>query len=193
MNKHLTNLKEKIGHHFKDEFFKKICIKAKVVKLKKGENLSGLKTNKYAYFISTGSLIRKVVTAEGEEKVVMFHTTDFYFFTGFYDTFLSGKPSIFNLYAQENTVLIKFQHTDIHYWRDTSVSFLRYNIHYIERIHIATEMLRVKSITHSPKKYLKWLHTNHPDFFKGFTNKTIASFMGITPVHFSNLKKELFS
>lgn len=193
MQKHLTNLKHKIGHYLEDDIFEEMCSKAQVVKLKKGECLNDLKPDRSGYFISQGSLIKKVITTEGKERTVMFHTTNFYFFTGFYDTFLSGKTSIFNIYAQENTILLKFKYSDIEYWRKTSTSFLRFNVNYIEEFHVAIQILRAKNITLTPKKYLKWLFENYPDFFKTFSSKAIASFMGISPVHFSNLKKELFS
>lgn len=177
-----------------DVFIDNFIDKSTAIELKKNEILVRNQTiENGVFYIVKGSFMKNVFSSDNEEKTVMFHTNSFFNFMVCSDSYISGDPTDYTIIANEDSLVLKIKQVSFHEFLDENQAFFRYYAYYHETSFAYFEATRDKYLSLTSEEYLKWLYKNYPFLFKIFPSKNIASFMGITPVWFSNLKRRLFS
>lgn len=188
---YLQNLKDRILSYtevdadildFEVEFYEKI-------ELKKGEALvSAGQLVEYFYFVAKGCIYYYKIE-EGETQVLEFYTDDV-FFTDLL-AYVKGTPSNYYLSATENTIVYAVKK------KDAERSFNK--SHQLERFgRLSMQEAFMKSFTRierlnsrsNEERYLRLLK-KRPDLFQRVPQYLIASYLGLTPVGLSKIRKRL--
>tara|TARA_R110002050_G_scaffold135137_1_gene257762 strand:- start:2176 stop:2775 length:600 start_codon:yes stop_codon:yes gene_type:complete len=188
---HLENLKKKILSYTQvdDEMVEEQMQFYHRIDLKKGDTLlTPGQLVDYFYYVAKGCIYYYKLD-EGEQKVLEFYTDDI-FFTDL-PAYVKGTPSNYYLKASEATVVYAIKKSD------AENSFKR--SHQLERfgrlsmqeafIKIFTRVERINSRTNE-ERYLR-LIKKRPDLFQRVPQYLIASYLGLTPVGLSKLRKRL--
>ena len=188
---HLENLKKKILSYTQvdDEMVEEQIQFYQRIDLKKGDTLvTPGQLVDYFYYVATGCIYYYKLD-EGEQKVLEFYTDDI-FFTDL-PAYVKDTPSNYYLKASEATVVYAIKKSD------AENSFKR--SHQLERfgrlsmqeafIKIFTRVERLNSRTNE-ERYLR-LIKKRPDLFQRVPQYLIASYLGLTPVGLSKLRKRL--
>ena len=188
---HLENLKKKILSYTQvdDEMVEEQMQFYHRIDLKKGDTLlTPGQLVDYFYYVAKGCIYYYKLD-EGEQKVLEFYTDDI-FFTDL-PAYVKGTPSNYYLKASEATVVYAIKKSD------AENSFKR--SHQLERfgrlsmqeafIKIFTRVERLNSRTNE-ERYLR-LIKKRPDLFQRVPQYLIASYLGLTPVGLSKLRKRL--
>lgn len=163
-----------------------------ILSLEKNEPLIAYQSNnRKIYFIAQGSFIRNIITSNGEEKTVMFHTESFCEFFKSYDTVYFHKNTNYEIKANEKSIVIAVDYDLFVKLIHNNIELLQFYIRETERLFINVDLFRNFQLGLSSEEYLKWLIENYPFIFQRFPAQNIASFMGITNVWLSNLKSKL--
>ncbi len=194
MTEHLQILQKKLPSDIDPDFIYKIAENSSLIEMNKDDILINQGTkDQNAYFISKGSFLRSILTTEGELKTVMFHTEDFQEIIICSDSFYFNTTTEYSIIANEKSVVRKINHNFIESELHKNTPFLRFYSYNTDITFSLIELLRNKQVSLSSEQYLSWLFKNYSFIFKRFAAKDIASFMGITPVWLSKLKKKITS
>ncbi len=160
-----------------------------VIKLKKGERLiSEGEPVRYFYYLDSGC-ISYYKMEEGEIKVLEFYTQDV-FFTDLM-AYVKGTLSSYFLEAVEDSTILAVRKDLAEASFDRSHQLERFGRLSMQEAFI--KMLhRVDRLNHSSneERYLRILH-KRPELLQRVPQYLIASYLGITPVGLSKLRKRL--
>lgn len=164
------------------QFYKKIRLKKGDTLIRPGESVSSF------YYLDAGC-INYYKVEEGEIKVLEFYTEDV-FFTDLY-AYVQDKPSTSFLQATEDTTVYVVDKIDV------ESSFTR--SHQLERfgrlsmqdafVRTFTRVERLNNRTNE-ERYLRLLK-KRPGLFQRVPQYLIASYLGLTPVGLSKIRKRL--
>lgn len=187
----LQNLKNKILSYTKvdDEDLDYWLQVYRKIELKKGETLvSPGQFVKHFYYVAKGCIYYYKLE-DGEQKVLEFYTDDV-FFTDL-PAYVKGTPSNYYLKASEATIVYAIKKSD------TESSFEK--SHQLERfgrlsmqeafMKIFTRVERLSSRSNE-ERYLRLLE-KRPDLLQRVPQYLIASYLGLTPVGLSKIRKRL--
>ena len=182
------NYKPDITTNFLDELDEK----AEYLEIQKGEILFTDKDPRKTFLIISGSLVQFVITPEGEEKAIMFHTESFLPFSG--NTFFGVEESSVHHFARVNedikVVVIPY---DFVVGAVTKYPFFAQKVYLKTLLYIQTlNRLQNQVIGLTSLEFLEWLLEHYSFLFQRFKSQDIASFMGITPTWLSNLKLKVY-
>jgi CRP-like cAMP-binding protein len=159
------------------------------IKLKKGERLiSEGETVQYFYYLDSGC-ISYYKMEEGEIKVLEFYTQDV-FFTDLM-AYVKGTPSNYFLEAVEDCIILAVRKDLAEASFDRSHQLERFGRLSMQEAFI--KMLhRVDRLNHrsNEERYRRILQ-KRPDLLQRVPQYLIASYLGITPVGLSKLRKRL--
>ncbi|MEM9144430.1 MAG: Crp/Fnr family transcriptional regulator, partial [Bacteroidota bacterium] len=161
----------------------------KKVVLKKGETLirPGEKVCNF-YYLNTGCInYYKIV--EGAVSVLEFYTEDV-FFTDLY-AYVLNKPATSFLEATEDTVVYTINKTDVEHCFRKSHQLERFGRLSMQDAFVRT-FTRVERLNNktNEERYLRLLR-KRPGLFQRVPQYLIASYLGLTPVGLSKIKKRL--
>lgn len=189
--KNLDNLKRKVLFYTKvdEEILKEELVKYQKITLEKGQLLvKPLQTVDQFYYLEKGCICY-YKEEEGEIKVLEFYTEDV-FFTDL-PSYVNQKPSNCYLKAIESSTVFSVKKSVV------EESFT--NSHQLERFgRLSMQEAFMKlfsrvermSIRSNEERYLRLLE-KRPELFQRVPNYLIASYLGITPVGLSKLRKRL--
>lgn len=174
-----------------EEFLLELQKNAKLIEVKKGEILfsNHVKQNR-TFVVISGSLVRFIITPEGEDRATMFHTESFFSMIGNNFAEIEDANLAYFIKANEKAQLVEFK-------RDFAVSciekypfiakmtFLNM-LGYFQTQHLIQNHL----IALSNLDFFQWFLKNYGFIYGRFQSQDIASFMGITPAWFSKLKRK---
>jgi len=125
---------------------------------------------------------------DGEE-----YTTHFFvgptFFTN-YHSLLSGEPSEFNILMEEESQLQILPYPLLQGLYGTHHALERVGRRFAEQMFMG-EFDRRRQLLHwDATRHYEHLEENHPEVLRRFAQKDIASYLGITPVSLSRLRKQ---
>ena len=159
------------------------------VQLKKGDTLviPGKKVT-YFYYLAAGCVCYYKME-EGETKVLEFYTEDV-FFTDLL-SYVNEVPSNHYLKAVEPTLVFGIKKVDAERLFDGSHQLERFGRLSMQEafLKLFTRVERM-SIRSNEERYLRLLE-KRPDLFQRVPNYLIASYLGMTPVGLSKLRKRL--
>lgn len=172
-------------------FLNEIEEKAEYLEISKGEILFSDKDPRKTFLIISGSLVQFVITPQGEEKAIMFHTESFLPFSG--NTFFGVEESSVHHFARVNedikVIVIPY---DFVVDAVTKYPFFAQKVYLNTLLYIQTlNQLQNHFTGLTSLAFLEWLFEHYSFLFKRFQSKDIASFMGITPTWLSSLKQKV--
>ena len=191
MESYLDKLKKKILSYTEVEalFLANQLQQYERIQLKKGETLvsPGLKVE-YFYYLASGCICYYKME-EGEAKVLEFYTEDV-FFTDLL-SYVNEVPSKYYLKAVEPTLVFGIKKMDAESLFDASHQLERFGRLSMQEafLKLFTRVERM-SIRSNEERYLRLL-AKRPDLFQRVPNYLIASYLGMTPVGLSKLRKRL--
>ena len=188
---HLQNLKDKVlSYNHVDagilehqmQFYKRID-------LKKGETLAAPgQLVQHFYYVAQGCIYYYKLE-DGEQKVLEFYTDDV-FFTDL-PAYVKGTPSNYYLKASEATIVYAIKKSDAENSFNKSHQLERFGRLSMQEafMKIFTRVERLSSRTNE-ERYLRLLE-KRPDLFQRVPQYLIASYLGLTPVGLSKIRKRL--
>ncbi|MGD1947535.1 MAG: Crp/Fnr family transcriptional regulator [Croceivirga sp.] len=191
MELHLEHLKRKILSYtfVEEQFLTNQVQQYERFRLKKGETLvTPGKKVEYFYYLATGCICYYKVEG-GETKVLEFYTEDV-FFTDLL-SYVNEVPSSYYLKAVEPTLVFGIQKLDAERMFDDSHQLERFGRLSMQEafLKLFTRVERM-SIRSNEERYSRLLE-KRPDLFQRVPNYLIASYLGMTPVGLSKLRKRL--
>ncbi len=189
--KHLQNLRNKILSYTEvDEdlldqelqFYKKIDPKKGDLPISAGQLV------KHFYYVAKGCIYYYKIE-EGETKVLEFYTDDV-FFTDL-SAYVKNTVSKHYLSATENTIVYAVNKSDAERSFDESHQLERFRRLSMQEAFIKSfnRIERLNSLTNE-KRYLRLLQ-KRPNIFQRVPQYLIASYLGLTPVGISKIRKRL--
>lgn len=165
--------------------------KANFVELKKAETLlNESSTDTKAYFILKGSCVRFIITPNGDEKAIMFHTENFMPIIG--NAYVGSQNSTVSYWikANENTEAIEM---DISFILKSAMNdqvYLQFATQNALRYFSTLNQIQNHLIGLTSEAFFKWMMKEYSFIFQRFSSKDIASFMGVSPTWLSLLKRK---
>ncbi|MDO6472644.1 Crp/Fnr family transcriptional regulator [Maribacter sp. 1_MG-2023] len=187
----LQNLKNKILSYNKvdDDVLDYWLSLYERIELKKGEALisSGQMVN-YFYYLDAGCIYYYKVQ-DGETKVLEFYTEDI-FFTDL-PAYVKGSPSRYFLTATEESTVFAIKKSNAEMSFDNSHQLERFGRLSMQEAFLKSysRVERMNSRTNE-ERYLRLLE-KRPDLFQRLPQYLIASYLGLTPVGLSKIRKRV--
>ncbi len=190
-NTHLESLKSKILSYTRvDDIQLDYWLQVyQKIELKKGEVLIAPgQLVKHFYYVAQGCIYYYKLE-EGEQKVLEFYTDDV-FFTDLL-AYVKGTYSNYYLKASEDTIVYAIQKSDAERSFEKSHQLERFGRLSMQEafMKIFTRVERLSSKSNE-ERYLRLLE-KRPDLFQRVPQYLIASYLGLTPVGLSKIRKRL--
>ncbi len=188
---HLQNLRDKVlsYNHVDAAILEDQMRFYRCLKLKKGETLiSPGQLVQYFYYVAQGCIYYYKLE-DGEQKVLEFYTDDV-FFTDL-PAYVKGTPSNYYLKASEVTIVYAIKKSDAENSFNKSHQLERFGRLSMQEafMKIFTRVERLSSRTNE-ERYLRLLE-KRPNLFQRVPQYLIASYLGLTPVGLSKIRKRL--
>lgn len=184
--------------HYYRSFFKEIQLKdlfkvlrkAQVRKLAAGAiYLKEGSVDKSLAYIQKGLIRVYQISEKGEDLTIMLRWEDQ--FIASHDTIIYNRASRFYYQALEETIIIEADYAEIEATLYQSPGFekTRYNF----TLHMLSEALeRIESfVLHNPEERYLELMERKSDILQRVPDKHLATFLGITPVSLSRIRKRI--
>ena len=170
-----------------ETFFSRVqvrTIKRKEFLIKEGD------IARYQHFVISGCLRTYTVDASGKEHILMFAPEDWWCSGDLY-SFLSGTPSVNNLDALENTTLLQINKESLESLYEKAPKFERFFRVLFQNAFVFHQS-RINTNLSQPAEGRYELFTKtYPDLESRIPQKYIASYIGITPEFFSQMKSNM--
>lgn len=140
-------------------------------------------------FITKGCLRTYTIDDNGEEHMVMFGIEDWW--AGDLHSFLTETPATYFIEAVEDTEIIQYSKTDLDILFVKVPKFERYYRIMLQK-QIVTLLQRINqnlALT-AEERYLNFIK-KYPQLEQRLTQKQIATYLGITPIFLSMLRRKL--
>ncbi len=108
-------------------------------------------------------------------------------------SFITQKPSLFNIDALENCKLLSINKSNLDKLYDEHTNFLKFGKKMSDNIAIFSILRNVENYTHTAKERYLRLITERPKVISRVPLHMIASYIGITPEALSRIRKEISS
>ena len=141
----------------------------------------------YLWFIEEGA-VKAFETIDGMDRVTFFYTANS-FFSNYY-CWVTGDKSDITFQTVEPCTLIEI---DYHKLEELCIKhhiFDRIGRKIAEKLFVQEVQLRKLLLNYSATSRYEFLENNHPEIFQHFALKDIASFIGITDVSLSRIRKQ---
>jgi len=158
-------------------------------KVKKKTNLlSDGEIAKEMYFITKGCL-RSYYVKEGVDISAYFYTEGM--FAGAYDSFISRQPSRHYIETLENSELLIINYAKFQILFDKFPKMNEFILKILENRFTSLHKLFTSQILDTPQERYLYLLKNNPDLINRIPQHQIATFLGITPVSLSRIRKRI--
>lgn len=186
-NEHLKTFIEKVFGEIPQKDWNLLNSIIQPLTVKKGTEILTIgKHCKHLWFMSKGA-VRAFEINDGLEKSNYFFT-DYSLFIDYY-SITTKQPSELCFIAEENCEILAMNYADMLALYNQSQLLERIGRFMAERQFTIEFELRRMFIKMDAFERYEYLTTNRPEIFQRFALKDIASFIGITPVSLSRLRK----
>ncbi|TWF41813.1 CRP-like cAMP-binding protein [Chitinophaga polysaccharea] len=160
-------------------------VKRKEILLKEGD------VARQQFFVINGCLRTYTINANGKEHVLMFAPEDWWCSGDLY-SFLSGQKSVNNLEALEPTTLLQISKDNLDILFQQAPTFERFFRILFQNAFVFHQN-RINANLSQPAEGRYELFTKaYPDLESRISQKYIASYIGVTPEFFSQMKTNMF-
>lgn len=145
--------------------------------------------SRFENFIINGLTRTYELDEKGQEHILQFGMEDWW--VGDLYSFLSGKPSLFNIDCLEDTEVLQITKTNLDLLYSEVPKMNQYFRLLLEKALIATDQ-RIISTLHksAADRYIEFLE-KYPHIGQRVSNHQIAYFLGITPQSLSRVRRDL--
>jgi len=143
---------------------------------------------KYIYFINSG-LLRNFYNKEGVETTRYFGCAGE--FSSALTSFLTQNPSLENVQAIEDTVLLKLSFNSLQILYKTFPQWNTFMRKLLEEVYIFDTLRLEGFITKSAQERYNDLLLHQPEIIKKVPQQYIATYLGITPVSLSRIRSSI--
>jgi CRP-like cAMP-binding protein len=161
-------------------------------------NIQNLSKNEY--FIKAGErskkvgfiingLVRLYHLKDGEEYNIVFkHELQM---VSSFESIILNQPSSYNLEALEDTIMMTYNYDEMETIFSQNPQLERFGRYFIQQELAQAVKIFEKHLFYSPEeRYLKFIEEN-PDLMNRVSLKHLSSFLGITPVSLSRIRKRV--
>lgn len=142
---------------------------------------------KHLWFINSGA-VKAYEAVDGTDRVTYFFT-DRTFFTNYY-CWVTGNPSDISFKAVEPSEIILIDYPKLEELCQQHHIFDTIGRKMAERLFVAEYMNRKLFLQFTATERYEYLESERPEVFQRFALKDIASFIGITDVSLSRIRKD---
>ncbi|MGE7773676.1 Crp/Fnr family transcriptional regulator [Chitinophaga sp. NPDC101104] len=156
---------------------------------KKSLLLRAGQTENHLSFIAEG-LVRFYIPKDGDNDL----TFSFSFsndFVSAYDSFLTRQPSIYNVEALTDTVLLRVSHSDLQDIYQNTAAGNIIGRHAGEDLYLTLLRREISLLSESAEERYRKLLADQPRLVREIPLKYIASWIGITPQALSRIRKRV--
>ncbi len=141
-------------------------------------------------FINSGC-IRLFYNIEGVENTIQFFFGDSWYTD--YASFLTGQPTLENMQALEDCVVVQFKKSDLYKLYDEMPIFDRVGRMFAENAFLALSQLNQMKTNEEPEQRYLSLLSQRPELVQRIPQHYIASYLGIKPETLSRIRKRIMS
>lgn len=144
---------------------------------------------RYECYVVKGCLRQYYVDESGQEHIIMFATEDWW--TSDMYGLITGKPSLTNIEALEDSELLLIEKTDFEKLLEKIPKFERFFRIKLQRAFVGHQRRLIENMSlPAEQRYLNFIEQS-PSLEQKLPQKYIASFLGITPESLSRIRKQL--
>jgi CRP-like cAMP-binding protein len=141
-------------------------------------------------FVNNG-IMRLFYNVEGVENTIQFFFGDSWYTD--YASFLTGKPTIENLQALEESEVVQFKKEDLYKLYDSMPIFEKVGRIFAENAYLSISQLNQMKTNEEPElRYINLLKTR-PELVQQIPQHYIASYLGIKPETLSRIRKRILT
>ena len=140
------------------------------------------------YFVESGCL-RLFYTKDGVDRTTYFFTE--HMFAGTYDSFISRKPSLIAMEALEDTQVLALSYAALEKLYQVFPKMNEFVRKSIEQRFVVLHDLFTSYLLNSPEERYRDLLKERPDLIQRVPQHHIASFIGVTPVSLSRIRRRI--
>lgn len=144
---------------------------------------------KFSGFVISGCTKTFYVDDEGQEHVLMFSVEDWW--TSDMGSYITQKPTDFNVQCLEKTVLIQFSYEQQEEMLRKIPKLERFFRIIVERAFVASQKRVVRNLSLSAKDRYLFFRNEYPKIEQRIPQYLIASYLGITKEFLSKIKSQL--
>ncbi len=140
------------------------------------------------FLVKSGCIRGTIINHEGQERTVGFGMCGSLIYSA--QCFIGGMPSIYRYLACCPTEMLRISKNDFDKKIDEDHEFCRWTMGALALQIYYTEMRNENLNGDASHKY-RWLLKNRPELLKMVSDKIIASYLNITEVHLSRIKRDI--
>ena len=141
-------------------------------------------------FVNNG-IMRLFYNVEGVENTIQFFFGDSWYTD--YASFLTGKPTLENLQALEESEVVQFKKEDLYKLYDSMPIFEKVGRIFAENAYLSISQLNQMKTNEEPElRYINLLKTR-PELVQQIPQHYIASYLGIKPETLSRIRKRILT
>ena len=194
MDQHIAKMRNTLEKKFSTKLndWDKFLGFFKLQKLEEGEHWvrAGEPCEEF-FYISDGILRLYYVDQEGNEINEGFYEEGQ--LLGPISSFANGTPCPYFIQALEPAHLVVANYHQFHTYGEEDPALLRFEITFMHDLFVKTAKRDGKRLISSGEQRYKWFCREYPQFLDRVPQYHIASFLGMTPVSLSRLRKQIHS
>jgi CRP-like cAMP-binding protein len=141
-------------------------------------------------FVNNGCM-RLFYNVDGVENTIQFFFGDSWYTD--YASFLTGKPSIENMQALEESEVVQFKKDDLYKLYDSMPIFEKVGRIFAENAYLSVSQLNQMKTNEEPEvRYINLLKTR-PELVQQIPQHYIASYLGVKPETLSRIRKRILT
>jgi CRP-like cAMP-binding protein len=143
----------------------------------------------HIHYVSEGAFKAYALNNEGDESIVMFALNDWWV-TDMHG-FVTGKPSILNVAAIEDSTVLRLQKKDLEKLYISIPKFERFFRILMQNSYVREQLRVIQNLTTpAEERYLNFVK-RYPQVVQRVPLKQIASYLGVTPQFLSVIRKKI--
>jgi len=144
--------------------------------------------SRYENFVTNGCLRTYQIDSKGQEYIVQFAVEDWWI--GDMYSFLTQKPSKYNIDALEDSVVLSIEKTAMDELYINVPKFEKFFRHLLQNAFIALQERIASNISETGEERYKQFRLKYASLEERISQRMIASFLGLTPESLSRIRRQ---